>query len=178
MLNNMPRLRTNSSLGPQSFIADEPQDNGMLAEELFVRMLRMERKRTERSHRRFVLMILEGGDLLKAADQEETLDKVLRALSQATRDTDIKGWYRHGHAIGVIFTEIAAAEEKPVVRSLSGKVTDALYDTLSVGQSTRSSSLSTSSPRIGTTTVRTGRPTRPCTWTWRGARRKNRPLPC
>ena len=118
MLNNMPRLRTNSSLGPQSFIADEPQDNGMLAEELFVRMLRMERKRTERSHRRFVLMILEGGDLLKAGNQEETLGKVLDALSQATRDTDIKGWYRHGHAIGVIFTEIAAAEEKPFLPSL------------------------------------------------------------
>jgi exopolysaccharide biosynthesis polyprenyl glycosylphosphotransferase len=55
-------------------------------------------------------------------------------LSQATRDTDIKGWYRRGHAIGVIFTEISAAEEKSVVRLLSTKVTDALYDTLSVGQ--------------------------------------------
>jgi|CZKN01.1.fsa_nt_gi lipopolysaccharide/colanic/teichoic acid biosynthesis glycosyltransferase len=106
----------------------------MLAEELFVRMLRLERKRTERSHRRFVLMILESGELMKAGNRNETLDKVLRALSQATRDTDIKGWYRRGDAIGVIFTEIAATEEKSVVRFLSTKVTDALYDTLSVGQ--------------------------------------------
>src|ERR1039458_10822309 len=99
-------------------ISDEPQDNGMLAEELFVRMLRLERKRTERSHRRFVLMILESGELMKAGNRNETLDKVLRALSQATRDTDIKGWYRRGDAIGVIFTEIAATEEKSVVRFL------------------------------------------------------------
>ena len=106
----------------------------MLTEELFARMLRLERKRTERSHRRFVLMILESGDLLKSGDHEATLDKVLRALSQATRDTDIKGWYRRGAAIGVIFTEIAAVEEKSVVRLLSTKVTDALYDALSVGQ--------------------------------------------
>lgn len=135
MLNNMPRFRANSPLAPQSVIpADEPQDIGMLAEELFVRMLRLERKRTERSHRRFVLMILESGELMKAGNRNETLDKVLRALSQATRDTDIKGWYRRGDAIGVIFTEIAATEEKSVVRFLSTKVTDALYDTLSVGQ--------------------------------------------
>jgi lipopolysaccharide/colanic/teichoic acid biosynthesis glycosyltransferase len=106
----------------------------MLTEDLFLRMLRMERKRTERSHRRFVLMILDSGGLLKSGKKEEALDRVLQALSQATRDTDIKGWYRRGHAIGVIFTEIAASEETSIVRFLSGKVTDALYDTLSVGQ--------------------------------------------
>lgn len=135
MLNNLPRLRANSLIASQPFIAtDEPRDFGMLAEDLFLRMLRLERKRTERSHRRFVLMILEFGELLSVGNQEETLDKVLRALSQASRDTDIKGWYRRGHAIGVIFTEIAAAEEKTVVRFLSTKVTDALYDMLRVGQ--------------------------------------------
>ena len=135
MSNNMARLRANSPLAPQSFIAAvEPRDHGMLAEELFVRMLRLERKRTERSHRPFVLMILESGELLTTGNREATLDKVLGALSQATRDTDIKGWYKGGKAIGVIFTEIAATEEKAVVRCLSAKVTDALYDTLSVGQ--------------------------------------------
>ena len=135
MLNNIPRLRANSPLGSQSIVADdEPQDFGMLAEDLFVRMLRLERKRTERSHRRFVLMILESGELLKNGSRDDALNRILRALSQATRDTDIKGWYRRGHAIGVIFTEIAAAEENSVVRFLSTKVTDALYDTLSVGQ--------------------------------------------
>jgi hypothetical protein len=76
VLNNMPRFRANSPLAPQSVIpADEPQDNGMLAEELFVRMLRLERKRTERSHRRFVLMILESGELMKAGNRNETLDR-------------------------------------------------------------------------------------------------------
>jgi len=135
VLNNMPRLRASSSLAPRPFVAaEEPQDFGMLTEELFVRMLRLERKRTERSHRRFVLMLLDSGDLLKVGNHEGTLDKVLRALSQATRDTDIKGWYNREGVIGIIFTEIAAVEEKSVVRFLSTKVTDALYDALSVGQ--------------------------------------------
>jgi lipopolysaccharide/colanic/teichoic acid biosynthesis glycosyltransferase len=79
-------------------------------------------------------MVLESGDLLRGGHREETLHKVLCALTQATRDTDIKGWYRRGHAVGVIFTEIAGSGENNIVRFLSTKVTDALYDTLSVGQ--------------------------------------------
>ncbi len=106
----------------------------MLPHDIFMRMLRLERKRTERSHRRFVLMILESGGLLKAANHEDNLDKIMRALSQATRDTDLKGWYRRVSAIGVIFTEIADDDESSVVLALSNKVTGALYDVLSVEQ--------------------------------------------
>ncbi len=106
----------------------------MLPHDIFMRMLRLERKRTERSHRRFVLMILESGELLKVANHEDNLDKIVRALSQATRDTDLKGWYRRGSAVGVIFTEIADDDESSVVLALSNKVTGALYDVLSVEQ--------------------------------------------
>jgi len=135
VLNNMLRLRENPRLAQRSSIApNEPEDFGMLPQEIFMRLLRLERKRTERSNRRFVLMILEPGELLKFGDPEDTLDKILRALSQATRDTDLKGWYRHGSAIGVIFTEIAADDENSAVRALSAKVTDTLYDALRVEQ--------------------------------------------
>jgi lipopolysaccharide/colanic/teichoic acid biosynthesis glycosyltransferase len=135
VLNNMLRLRANSLLTPQPTVAPtEPEDFGMLPQEIFMRLLRLERKRTERSHRRFVLMILEAGKVLKAGNQEATLDKVLRALSQATRDTDLKGWYRRGSAVGVIFTEITGDDENSVVLALSNKVTGALYDALSVEQ--------------------------------------------
>ena len=106
----------------------------MLPQEIFMRMLRLERKRTERSRRPFVLMILESGNLLKVGNQEETIAKILHALSQATRDTDLKGWYRRGSAIGVIFTEIDGDHEKSVVLALSNKVTGTLYDALSVEQ--------------------------------------------
>lgn len=135
MLNNLSRSRAKSSFTHQSFVVtDSSQDHAILPEELFLRLLRLERKRTERSHRRFVLMVLESGELLRAGNQQETLGKVFHALSQATRDTDIKGWYRRGQALGVIFTEIANDEEKSVVRFLSSRVTDSLYETLSVGQ--------------------------------------------
>jgi len=99
-----------------------------------MRMLRVERKRTERSHRRFVLMTIEFGNLLKGRNREQALDNIQRALSHATRDTDIQGWYGRGNAIGVIFTEVAETGEKSVVKALSAKVTDALYNTLSIEQ--------------------------------------------
>ena len=135
MLNNMLRLRENSPSARRSSLAkDELSGFGMLPQEIFMRMLRLERKRTERSHRRFVLMILESGNLFKGGSREETVDKVLRALSRATRDTDLKGWYTRESAIGIIFTEIAGDDENSVVLALSNKVTGALYDALSVEQ--------------------------------------------
>ncbi len=97
-------------------------------------MLRLERKRTERSHRRFVLMLLEACGLLKAGEEQETFDKVVAALSHSTRETDIKGWYKDDSVIGVIFTEVGAAEGKSIANALLTKVTNALCTTLSIEQ--------------------------------------------
>ena len=97
-------------------------------------MLRLERKRTERSHRRFVLMLLEACGLLKADESQDTFHKVVAALSRSTRETDIKGWYKDDSVIGVIFTEVGAAEGKSIANALLTKVTNALCTTLSIEQ--------------------------------------------
>ena len=104
---------------------------GMLPEELFIRLLCVEKKRTERSRRRFVLMVVDPGSLLKLG-KDQVLPKLLAALWSGTRDTDIKGWYKDSAQLGVIFTEIGDADDKHVVRSLSNKITAVLYETLSV----------------------------------------------
>ena len=80
-------------------------------QELFITMLRLERKRTERSNRRFVLMLLDACGLLKADESRETLHKVIAALSHSIRETDIKGWYKGDSVIGVIFTEVVQRME-------------------------------------------------------------------
>jgi lipopolysaccharide/colanic/teichoic acid biosynthesis glycosyltransferase len=60
---------------------------------------------------------------------------VVRALARSTRDTDIKGWYREGSTIGVIFTEIGSESDgRAVADALLSKVTGALSSTLSVEQ--------------------------------------------
>jgi lipopolysaccharide/colanic/teichoic acid biosynthesis glycosyltransferase len=104
----------------------------LLAEDAFTIMLSLERKRTARSQRRFVLMLLESSTLLKGGNNVEAFDKVLYALSRSTRETDIKGWYKDGCVLGVIFTEIGAAEGKSVATALLTKVTNALCSTLGI----------------------------------------------
>src|SRR4249919_860991 len=90
----------------------------ILDQKSFTRMLSLERKRTERSGRRFVLMLLEWRDLVRPQHDQRTLEKVLHTLLNSTRETDVKGWYREHSRIGVIFTEIGAADGKTVANAL------------------------------------------------------------
>src|ERR1022692_4660034 len=66
----------------------QPESYFILSQELFAHTLYVERKRTERSGRAFVLMLLESAKLLKSKGDAHALDKVLLALSRSSRDTD------------------------------------------------------------------------------------------
>ncbi len=132
MLNKMLGLKIKSQAENHvSLRRDGSSGFGVLPQGLFLNLLCLERKRTERSGRRFVLMLLDAGSLLKAP-KTTVLANLLSAITQASRDTDLKGWYRTGSVIGVIFTEIGAAEDKSIVHALSTKITESLYDKLSV----------------------------------------------
>src|SRR5581483_9415488 len=109
-------------------------DSPILDEESFTRMLCLERKRTERSGRPFVLVLLQAEPLLKAGCSDQTLERVLLALSHAIRETDIKGWYRTGEMIGVIFTEIDRAQGRAVANALLSRVSAALSSTLGIDE--------------------------------------------
>jgi lipopolysaccharide/colanic/teichoic acid biosynthesis glycosyltransferase len=130
VLNNMP----GQTLSPRSenlkVKRAERSGLGLLPQNLFMKMLCLERKRTERSGRRFVLMLLDPGSLLKS--DPRIVATLLTVVSQSTRDTDLVGWYEDGAVIGVIFTEIGGGEVKSVVQSLATKVTNSLYGDLSV----------------------------------------------
>lgn len=80
-------------------------------------------------------MLLESSRLLKLDGDRQALEKVLLALSQSSRDTDTKGWYKEGSTIGVIFTELGVdADGRVVADALLTKVTKALTGTLTIGQ--------------------------------------------
>jgi lipopolysaccharide/colanic/teichoic acid biosynthesis glycosyltransferase len=134
VLNNMLGLKAR----PQSetYVSVTREDHsglGLLPRDLFLKLLCLERKRTERSGRRFILMLLDPGNLLKS-NNTRVLANLLAAVSKSTRDTDLTGWYEDGAIIGVIFTEVGDAEDRSVVNSLSTKVTDSLYGALSVAE--------------------------------------------
>jgi lipopolysaccharide/colanic/teichoic acid biosynthesis glycosyltransferase len=125
-----------SSIASPKTISRPLPTNGLafLNQELFLTMLRVERKRTERSHRRFVLMLLEARSLLKAGEEQETFVKVVAALSESTRETDIRGWYKEQSVIGMIFTEVGDADGKSIAKALLNKVTNALSSALGIEQ--------------------------------------------
>jgi lipopolysaccharide/colanic/teichoic acid biosynthesis glycosyltransferase len=105
-------------------------DLGMLPEGLFIKVLRLERKRTERSGRRFVLMLVDPGHLLKS-HKGTAQARLLSAVSVSSRDTDVKGWYKQDSIIGVIFTEIAG-DCQSVVEAISSKLMASLRRSFSV----------------------------------------------
>src|SRR5439155_5983194 len=98
------------------------RDDGIPSEEDFIKMLSLERKRTERSRKQFVLMLLHAEPLLGHSDQRaEVLKKILSALFSSVRETDARGWYRNDAVIGVIFTEISETDLTSVLDAIFGK---------------------------------------------------------
>lgn len=116
---------------------EQPARPELIVEEEFGRMLALEQKRSERSRRRFVLMLLEAESLLNDGAAGDVLEKAVHALAISTRDTDIKGWHRTDSVIGVIFTEIGAAEGRIVASALLTKVMQALSSALGIEQINR-----------------------------------------
>ncbi|MGA9529593.1 MAG: sugar transferase [Terriglobales bacterium] len=96
-------IRVRQTRGPAD-IAD------VLNEETFHRLISLERKRSERSQRPFVLLLVEANanEGLNGWGDKRTrlLLDLISALQAATRETDATGWYKENSVIGVMFTEI------------------------------------------------------------------------
>jgi lipopolysaccharide/colanic/teichoic acid biosynthesis glycosyltransferase len=124
--------RTDNKRVSRSFPAvDAEAGADLFPRPLFMKMLCLERNRAERSGRQLVLMLVKSQSLLKHGEHTDATKKIHQALWRATRETDIKGWYREGSVLGVIFTEIPLTETA-VVQILSRKVNQALSAVLGV----------------------------------------------
>ena len=103
----------------------------ILPEELFLGILCLERKRAERSRKRFLLVLIDAEDALKTDHQSQVLAGVVRAADGSRRETDPAGWYKDRAILGIMFTELGAAEDAAAVRRLEEKVHGALAAELS-----------------------------------------------
>lgn len=109
----------------------------VLSEEVFRRMISRERKRTERSHKPFLLMLLDMGDSMSAYNGESCLRKILNVLSLTTRETDVVGWYKEALVVGAMFTEFEVEDKKQILRTVLNRVSSALEENLSSEQFTQ-----------------------------------------
>jgi len=94
-------MRTQSSV---AFRDELVSVAGLHDEEFFNNLLQVEIRRTERSGRPFLLMLIN----LTHVDREEkdkTVSKIASTLLSLIRETDVSGWYEKPSAIGTIFTE-------------------------------------------------------------------------
>lgn len=93
-----------------------------------------ERRRTERSNRPFLLMLLDRGHRNSDEPSGQVLKEMLSALSASIRETDVIGWYWENTVIGVVFTEVAADEGKSSLSTMIARVSEILRDTLDMQQ--------------------------------------------
>ena len=101
---------------------------------MFKRVLSLERKRSERSRQRFVLMLLHAGSLLRDDQGEAILGAITKAVFRAIRETDLPGWYEKDKVLGVICTEIGSGGMDSVLSALHLRVLTALRNDLSLEQ--------------------------------------------
>ncbi len=112
----------------------EAIERRVLDEDSFQTMIAFERKRSERSRKPWLLILVEAGEGLPAGKQEKLLARIVAALCSLTRETDVTGWYEANAVVGVVFTDIGSDEENSVVPTILARVTDALHANLTLEQ--------------------------------------------
>src|ERR1017187_930686 len=116
--------------------AGRPQDEGMtlVREDTFGKLLSLERKRSERSRQRFVLMLVHAGKLLQGEQGGAMLSTMTKALYMSIRETDLAGWYKKDRVLGVICTEIGSGSMASILSALHSRVFSALRNDLKLEQ--------------------------------------------
>ena len=140
-------------------------DDVVLSEEAFHRTVSIERKRTERSRKPFLLMLLDIGKAASADQQQRVLSKLFSTLQLSTRETDVTGWYKHNAIIGVMFIEIGSEERNTIVSTMITRVSSTLRNNLSLEEFNQVSISFIFFPRTGTRRFRSEPPTPLCTLT-------------
>ena len=97
-------------------------ENGYYVEDYFHEMLSLERKRTQRSKKPFMLLLINIHNLLGDLEKSEILKKLSSVLSTSPRETDIKGWYKYEDVIGVIFTEINGTGQEIIKKKIKDEL--------------------------------------------------------
>jgi len=101
----------------------------LISGEAFWQLLRMERRRSERSGRAFILVLVSGDNLLLNSDSDK-VDSVVSAIASNIRETDLMGWYKPHSTLGLVMTEIGESTDE-TVEKIAGKISSALQNSLS-----------------------------------------------
>jgi len=104
---------------------DQPGLNVLTSEPAFLRQLRLERRRSERSRQPFVLMLLQPAARERDDVRSALLERTASVLVSAIRETDVAGWYTK-RCLGVIFAEVGPRDKASVIGALQARMIEAL----------------------------------------------------
>jgi lipopolysaccharide/colanic/teichoic acid biosynthesis glycosyltransferase len=127
------RSANDSNLASPLFRPVTAGERGILNEEAFQRTIAVERKRTERSGKPFLLMLLDAGNQ-GSGKNGKALDSIVLALLSSTRETDVIGWYKDRATVGVIFTGLLADDKNSILSTILTRVSTTLRDKLTFDQ--------------------------------------------
>jgi len=131
---NTRRVNNGSNLKAPSTSPVSVADRTALREEEFLREIWHERKRAERCEKPCLLMLIEMESQFPLEKNGRALTTILSALSAATRETDVTGWYKDECVVGVLFTEITFEDGASIVTTVMTRVSETLRSRLSSRQ--------------------------------------------
>jgi lipopolysaccharide/colanic/teichoic acid biosynthesis glycosyltransferase len=108
-------------------------EGNVLNEVAFHRAISAERKRSERSQRPFVLLLIDIESNGSNERRSSVLVDLLGALRGITRETDVTGWYEHNTVVGVMFTEIAS-DHQQILSAILSRISAGLREHLDTEQ--------------------------------------------
>jgi len=111
--------------GTSSSAVHDICDQAFCGEPDFHRFLCIEQKRSERSKKPFILMLLDVTGFIDHPQKGQILLTVKRVLCERIRETDTRGWYRADSLVGIIFTEIQVLNEavkKGLIKKIHGQL--------------------------------------------------------
>ncbi len=110
---DLPQTMTKTKLEVRAHLSVPNMGNSpsrvLLNEDAFVSMLYLERRRAERSQKRFVLVLVDVQKALSNGHKDRVVPALSKALAESTRETDIMGWYLENNLMGIIGTELGEA---------------------------------------------------------------------
>jgi hypothetical protein len=107
-------------------------EHSILEESEFHQLMRLERKRAKRSNRPFLLVHLDVSRFFRDSDDDKPRRRILNALTDSIRDTDLLGWSKHEKVIGVMFVELGAIVDNTLMATMLLRVSDALRKILAL----------------------------------------------
>jgi len=85
----------------------------------FHHLLHLEKKRTDRSQKPFILLLFDVSALIDDHLEEEIFENIKYALSSSLRESDLCGWFEYNKTIGIICADITIINAKTIERIIS-----------------------------------------------------------